>query len=248
MKTGTTTRSNFNNQRDNLQIYGASMRAQLDFDVACPSVSIQPRRPSPRRRCPAPRWWMSFSEEGAAMAGRLGAAAGSIPASGLRPDDLIVGDVELRRAQERMQEIDVLVPSLRHRLGQLLRWLTDAHARFAPRGLVPIHGSPHPNQWLCNDDRLGLVDFDRLSLGDPELDVATFVAEVDFERHGASADINRAFIAGYSERYGPLDPVRLSTYLAHKRLAKVHRTARSIRPGSDGRGAAHLERAFEAVS
>jgi len=32
-----------------------------------------------------------------------------------------------------------------------------------------------------DDGRLGLIDFDRVSLGDPELDITTFQAEVDFE-------------------------------------------------------------------
>jgi len=38
------------------------------------------------------------------------------------------------------------------------------------------------HQWLVDGDgRLGLVDFDRYALGEPELDIATFLVELETE-------------------------------------------------------------------
>ena len=125
--------------------------------------------------------------------------------------------------------------------------LTRLHGKFQARDLVPIHGSPHPSQWLIDGSTLGLVDFDRLSLGDPEVDIATFGGEVDFECKPNVKAIGAAFRHGYEEAFGPLDPARLTAYRAHKRFAKVYRTARSIRPDADARTGAHLETAMSTL-
>ena len=41
---------------------------------------------------------------------------------------------------------------------------------------MPVHGAPHQHQWLADGQRLGLIDFDRFALGDPELDLAVTLA------------------------------------------------------------------------
>ena len=100
---------------------------------------------------------------------------------------------------------------------------------------------------LYNKGRLGLVDFDRFSLGDPELDVATFTSEVDFMKSTtiSTEKLNQAFIDGYEACYGKLDPERLRLYRAHKRFAKVHRTACGLRPDAPLRSAQHMALVME---
>ena len=100
-----------------------------------------------------------------------------------------------------------------------------------------IHGAPHAHQWLDNGDQLGLVDFDGFALGDPELDVATFMAEIDFEdgEKAPIAAINQRFLAGYAAVAGPLDEQLLHAYRAHKRLSKALRNAYAIRNDNDMR-------------
>ena len=81
------------------------------------------------------------------------------------------------------------------------------HSAAEERPPRPIHGSPHPQQWLLDGDRIGLVDFDRLTLGDPELEVAVFQAEMDFERTAVARDaVNEAFRHGYESIAGALEP------------------------------------------
>ena len=74
------------------------------------------------------------------------------------------------------------VPELGDELSDLLARLRDLHERFAPRPPVPVHGAASPDQWLDDGSTLGLVDFDRFSWSDPELDVAAFLGPLDFER------------------------------------------------------------------
>ena len=114
-----------------------------------------------------------------------------------------------------------------------------------PRPLVPVHGAPHMHQWLVDGSgRLGLVDFDRYALGEPELDVATFLVELETEspRAVAMAELAAATEAGFAAAGGRLDPDRLVLWTAHKRLAKVARTAAALRPDAEAGARAHLDR------
>lgn len=188
-----------------------------------------------------------FEDDGHVLAYRIGAASASIPSSGLKPSENHGPDKELARSRRRARELQELVPSLQPQLDRLVQQLDALHARFDERRLLPIHGSPHPNQWLLHESGLGLVDFDRLALGDPELDVATFTTEVEFESADTRWDVMEEFERGYRDRYGDLDSKRLLAYESHKRLAKVYRTARAIRPFGDERANELLNGALETL-
>ena len=72
----------------------------------------------------------------------------------------------------------------------------------------------------------------------------------DFEDCAAVpiAELNRAFLDGYSDRGVALEPSLLAVYRAHKRLAKALRTARALRPDGDERAERHLARAAECIA
>lgn len=184
-----------------------------------------------------------FSDDGPALAHRLGAALGSIPALTATPELRFDDVVQLDRSRRYAEAIRRLVPELSTDLDLVVHGLERLHADANGR-VRPIHGAPHPEQWLDDDGALGLIDFDRFSLGDPELDITTFQAEVDFERLPGALrhEINAAFQDGYEQRAGALDTRLLTAYRTHKRLAKVLRSARALRPDGDVRAARHLER------
>ena len=94
----------------------------------------------------------------------------------------------------------------------------------------PLHGSPHVHQWLVNDDRLALVDFDRAGMGDGELDLATLLAELDFEPALDRAALGAALLGQYRAAGGRIDDERLAFYRAHKHLAKA---VKQLRAASD---------------
>lgn len=76
----------------------------------------------------------------------------------------------------------------------------EQHARLVPRPLVPVHGAPHQHQWLADGEQLGLIDFGRFALGDPELDLATLLAELadESDRRVPMAVLTAAAVAGYA--------------------------------------------------
>jgi len=86
--------------------------------------------------------------------------------------------------------------------------------------------------------------------GDPELDAAVFLAELDFEDDLQLPvdELEDAYIAGAEAIGLSLDHQLLLAYRGHKRLAKALRSARAVRPDGDQRAEAHLRRALECVA
>jgi hypothetical protein len=233
-----------------LAMWGTARRGELGFAVPRPAAY------SPRIRTvwheelvgePArPHLYGAGGEE---VARRIGAAAATLTRSRLAPSVTYAARAQLDDSGRKVSELIRLVPRLAVPARDLLRRLQALHDAVNERPLRPIHGAPHANQWLISGDRLGLVDFDRVALGDPERDAATFTAELDFEdRTSVSVeDLNRAFLNGYDDVTGGLEPTLLQAYRAHKRLAKALRTARALRPDGDERAERHLARAAECV-
>jgi aminoglycoside phosphotransferase (APT) family kinase protein len=132
----------------------------------------------------------------------------------------------------------------------LLARLGAVHAALAPHELRPIHGDPHADQWLDCGERLGLLDFESFALGDPELDAAVFLAELDFEDalELPVAQLEAAYVGGAESAGLAFDRKRLRAYRGHKRLAKALRSARAFRPDGGAHSAAHLGLALECVA
>jgi thiamine kinase-like enzyme len=233
-----------------IDILNAASRGELDFDVAKPqrwdrdlnaiwqgNVLGSPAAPE------------LYAERGPEMARRMGFACASIPRANLRPSNILDLAWHLNATEAYAKIIRDRIPDLEDTVEEFFQEVVVIHRDISDRALLPIHGSPHPSQWLISGSRLGLVDFDRFSLGDPELDVATFMAEVDFMKSTLipTGTLNQAFVEGYEARYGQLDPARLRLYRAHKRFAKVQRTACSLNPDAPSRAVRHMALAWEAL-
>lgn len=233
---------------EGLRLWAAAQNGKLGFSVAPPDRFDRSTRSvwqSAVDGLPvAPR---VFGLEGPALARRLGAAAASVPSSGLRPVQILGPSEQLRRSLRVGEEITRRMPHVAGEVRSLLERLRRVHARTEGRRLSPIHGAPHVHQWLEGKDGLGLVDFDRFALGEPELDVATFLAEMDFERGTAVGAVKTAFLGGYEEVAGPLDGDVLRAYRSHKRLAKALRSARALRADGDVRAERHLMLAVDCL-
>ncbi len=187
-----------------------------------------------------------YGSEGIAMARRIGAACGSLPRSSLSPAMRFDWSVQMDRSRRYARTLERYDAGLAAQAGALLDTLAATYDqrphRPEPR---PIHGAPHAHQWLDCGDALGLVDFDRFSIGDPELDAATFIGELDYERRTMVPvpTLVDAFLDAYQHAVGPLDPALLRAYRAHKHLAKALRSVRALRTDSVRRAARALERA-----
>jgi hypothetical protein len=184
------------------------------------------------------------------LARRLGGAAGTLGRSSLRSSRRRELQAELQRSRLKGAELERRIPELGERVRRLLAALEDAHADLDPPGAPrPVHGALHLSQWLDGDAGFALLDYDSLVLGDPELDAATFLADLDVEnRERVPVDrLATAFVSGFADAVGTLDPRRLATYRAHGRLEKALRVARAVRPDGDRKAGRRLRLALECL-
>jgi hypothetical protein len=189
-----------------------------------------------------------FSIDGIDIAARIGLAAAGMTRSGITPVLQFDGNSQLLRTTKYANELVVRVPDLSNDLKKILHRLHVIHARSATEP-KPLHGAPHAHQWLNCGDRLGLVDFDRTCMGEPELDAATFIAEMDFEDREKVPveELNGTFLDAYQYIAGKLDKQLLAAYRSHKRLAKALKAVRSLRVNGDKKARKHLAYADQAL-
>lgn len=102
----------------------------------------------------------------------------------------------------------------------------EEHILARQAELVPTHGSLHSHQWLNDGGRLVLVDFDRAAMGHPELDIATLLAEFDYEEPDIAAKVNPIFLSQFPGH----DPQTLLFYRAHKHLSKAYKASKHAQP------------------
>jgi phosphotransferase family enzyme len=235
---------------DGLQLWGAARRGELGFLVA------KPERFDPELRvvwhgsvAGAPVGERLRGPRGEELARRLGRAAGTLERASLRPRLRRDRRTELARSRLRCFELERRVPALGEPARQLLAALDAAHAACEPGEPRPVHGALHVSQWLENGEGVALLDYDSLALGDPELDAATFLADLDVQnRERLPVDrLGAAFLSGFVATAGPLDLRLLATYRAHRRLEKALRVARALRPDGDRKAERRLRLAIESL-
>ncbi len=180
-------------------------------------------------------------------AGRMGTAAASLARACLTPSEVFDGAAALARSRRHAADLGRRVPCLSEMLHAIVDRVAGLHARFPFRTLRPSHGAPHPDQWLDAGSGIGLIDFDRFSRGDPELDAGVVLG--DFDALGGIAlpvaRLTDAFLEAYREAGGVLREPLVQAYRAQRHLAKALRAAQAIRPDGDrraGRVAAGLAR------
>ena len=232
---------------DGARLWAAAERGELRFAV-----------PRPERYDPAGRTlWQSCvagrpvgpelkRRRGTALALRMGRALASLANAELAPRPRITVAAVLSRSTRVGRSLVRSVPDVERDVDELLARLRGAHWAVGGRPLAPVHGNPHAGQWVGDEARLGLVDFDGLALGQPELDAAAILAALEFE-DPARVPVERlrdAILAGYREGGRALDGGLLAVYRAHRRLAKALRVASSLRPDGDARARRHVKRAL----
>lgn len=233
-------------------LWGAASRGQLELMVA------EPGRWDPLTRTV---WQHELAGEpirdrlsgpdATLLAHRIGRALASLTRVQLPVVDAEVSDgaAQMRRLARHGAELSRLVPRLAAPTGALLERMAAVHGKAVLRQRRPIHGAAHPDQWLADRARLGLLDFDRLSVGDPEIDAGVFLGdlEADGSLEHSVAETGRAFLAGYEEVAGTLDPGLVLAYQVQQQFSAVLRAARSVRPDGDDRAERKLRRAIRAL-
>ena len=236
--------------REGVELWTIAERGELAFAVP------RPQRYEPRART---LWQSSVAGRpvrprltgirGMTLARRSGLALASLRSARLSPGAVLPPASLLPRTARGAAQLVRLVPELEPDVRGLLDRLHRGLAAARPRPLAPVHGNPHPGQWLHEGPGVGLVDFDGLALGRPELDAASFLAALEFEDRSCVPveALSAAFLAGYEAGGGTLDPQLMATYRAYRRLAKALRVACALRPDGDRRARRHVERALASL-
>ena len=187
---------------------------------------------------------------GRRLAERIGRSLGELAVSPLRPERTSTPEDQLMRTQRALVRAAAAAPALSDSLARAGDALADAHQRLPERPLVPVHGAAHLGQWLVDDDaRLGLVDFDRWSRGDPEFDLALLLVDLGSHVSTTSTEkLEEAVLVGFRAVAGEPDPRRLLLYAVHRRVAGVARTACAVRPDAADRAALRLEKLNAALA
>lgn len=188
--------------------------------------------------------------EGPDLVRRVGESLGDLAVSGLRPARVDDSSRQLARTRRQLGRATEAVPALAEDLDRAVDRLSRAHDLLGPRPLVPLHGAAHLGQWLVDErGRLGLIDFDRFALGEPEFDLATFLVELHAVSavRGSGDNLEEQLLAGFRSRAGDPDPRRLALYLVHKRLARAARSAAGLRPDGEERARRQLHEVWPAL-
>jgi hypothetical protein len=233
-----------------IALWEAAARKQLKFNVAKPEAWDA-------RLCTISQTHLNgvslraelLNANSTALAQRLGEAAASLTVCEVAPRRLFDRGQQLADSHRYAREIVWRIPALAEAVGALLDVLAEAHSRLPQRRLRPIHGDMDAGQWLMDGSEIFLLDFDDFALGEPEIDVATFVNELEIEEHGRSlaAILTQAFIRGYQETAGSLDHELLGTYLAHKKLFRSLTLARALRSDGAQQAAKLINAAFDCI-
>jgi hypothetical protein len=226
--------------RDARLLHEVAKDGLLGFGVARPAGWLSGSRIIAQHEVPGTsvveRLWAA---NGDLLAEKLGQANATLALTPLQPSPRFTYAYQLKRTQKYAARLRKRLPDAVEPLDQLLHHLAKIKGGLANR---PIHGAPHAHQWLDGSDGPMLVDFDRFSLGDPELDAATFAAEADFENAAHAGEVGASFVRGYDSVVS-LDGELLLAYRLHKHIAKALRTLTAVRTDAETRTLKILDRA-----
>ncbi len=190
------------------------------------------------------------SDEGPALARRVGDALGSLARSRVATDRVFSAADQMERTARHAEDLARRIPALAADLQTFTTRLRASRAVIERRVPRPIHGAPVAAQWLATSARLGLLDFDRFAAGDAEMDVGVFLADLDFERlpPETARALETAIVDGWQAKAGPLDPEIVEFYRAHRHLDKALKRACAIRADADERAATSFRRSMELLA
>jgi aminoglycoside phosphotransferase (APT) family kinase protein len=135
---------------------------------------------------------------------------------------------------KKLNKVCLAAPDLADRSQAMLRWI---RGRMVSAGAPHvIHGDFHLRQMKACEGDVALFDFDELAIGDPEEDLANFVADL----HGTNLPLDRirtladAMIEQYQVR-APISADRLRWYSAIHFLTRAYRALLQLSPDFDSR-------------
>ncbi|MGI9335493.1 MAG: phosphotransferase [Gammaproteobacteria bacterium] len=233
--------------RDGLALWNARLRGELECNVARPVCWDDPSNTLWQEVVPGEAVMSRlYRAGGVALAEKMGRACATIARSSVEPSRVVDRNKQFERARRHAALLTRTIPTSTEPVRKLMACLAALQNNRRHERLRPIHGAPRTQQWLYDGESLGPVDFDRFCYGEPEVDAATFVAEVEFQdpRRVPVKDLTGAFLEGYQSLAGSLDPMRSRGYRAGQYLSKAAKAARTPAMKAPSKATKLLQRAL----
>jgi hypothetical protein len=133
---------------------------------------------------------------------------------------------ELNTLAEAMADVKMALPQLSPSIDAAIAQFTAVakHINF-PKG-CPIHANLFGDQILYGADRIGMVDWDTLSLGDPHYDIGRLIAHFLYLAGREALSLNgvklciEALLTGYETQGSILDPQCLTWHVSMQLLLR----------------------------
>ena len=143
------------------------------------------------------------SDDGPAVAARIGQALVKLHRTGVRPKRTHTLEDELDILRNRLPEVGRLHPRWAGRVAQIIAACERLAARIPEHPWCPIHRDFYADNVLVDGTHVYLLDFDLFCMGDPALDAGNFIGHL-FEqglRTPGQADLLNASIEAFEETF-----------------------------------------------
>jgi aminoglycoside phosphotransferase (APT) family kinase protein len=107
---------------------------------------------------------------------RVGKILAELHHADLHPTSVWTPAKELKTLRGAMEEVKLACPHLTQTIDRAIAQLTEMAQTINFPNHYPIHANLFGDQILYDGDRIGIVDWDTLSFGDPHYDIGRFLA------------------------------------------------------------------------
>lgn len=196
-------------------------RGELGFDVPEPVAFSSEHDGLLMKAVPGTTFCDLIAGTHRALYAELGHSLARLHLCSAKPIHQWTPEQELNKLVRHMAGIKRALPELSARLATIIRTLGTVTERLDFVGNAPIHGNLFGEQILCDQHRVGIVDWDDLAWGDPLYDVGRLIAHVIYVAARQAMPVpsvhlhSEAFLRAYEEGSGHvIDRRRLTWHLA----------------------------------
>lgn len=161
----------------------------------------------------------------------------AMPADGFEP---LTPDRVNQRVREAVDDLRIACPQMRDELEAVQVAFQRRLAAWRPADTVTLHNDFHWNQLRLRENRVAVLDFERMCAGDPLIDVANFAVQIRMLGQREDVDVSSetaqswsaCFLDVWSHRTGmPVDTGRFACPAVLSMMELARGMMRHLRPG-----------------
>lgn len=148
----------------------------LSFSVPEPVVADAKTKTFSMKAVPGEQFTKIMRQTRPDSFARVGRLLAELHSCDLQPQAVWTPEKELQKFDKAMAEVKLALPHLRPSLDAIADKLKEMADEIDFPSNYPIHANLFGDQILYSSDRVGIVDWDTLSLGDPHYDIGRLIA------------------------------------------------------------------------